>query len=115
MGCYCDYDMPSVYVQTTPRARKEHRCAECGSKIEAGQQYERTFGVWDGSADQIKTCLQCVEMRDFVKAHVPCFCWEHHNLHECCIETAREYSREAPGLLFGTYRRSIRRVTRAAA
>lgn len=110
--CYCNYDMPSVYVQETRKARKEHKCAECGSNIKPGQQYEHTFGIWDGHLDRIKTCQHCVDMREFVRAHVPCFCWEHHNLHECCFDTAREYANEAPGLLFGTYRRSIRREVR---
>ncbi|CAJ5442576.1 Uncharacterised protein [Burkholderia pseudomallei] len=107
--CYCDHEMPSVYVRETRKARKEHKCDECGSKIKPGQQYEHTFGIWDGHQDRIKTCERCVGMREFVKAHVPCFCWEHHNLYECCIDTASEYAHEAPGLLFGTYRRSIRR------
>lgn len=107
--CYCDYTMASLCVTKIRKARIEHKCDECRSKINPGQAYEYTFGIWDGKRDYIKTCQYCVNMRDFVKAHVPCFCWEYFNLHECCIETAREYALEAPGLLFGTYRRSIRR------
>lgn len=112
--CYCDYEPPSVYSKETRKARKEHKCAECGTLIKRGDKYEYVFGVWDGTVDYIKTCGQCVDLREFVRAHIPCFCWAHHNLHEDCIEMAREYSHEAPGLLFGTYRRSIRREVRHA-
>lgn len=118
MGCFCDYDAPSVYAVTTPKSKKVRRCIECGCDIQPSEQYERAFGVWDGDAQTQITCMRCVDMREWVKAHVPCFCWAHYNLHEDCIETARGYAHEAPGLLFGTYRRQAvallhRKMTRA--
>lgn len=111
MECFCDYEMPAVYANYTRVARKQHVCEECRREIHVGESYERVFGVWDGSCSVFKTCARCISLRDYVKAHVPCLCWQHGNTIEDCMETAREYAREAPGLLFGAYRRlsSIKR------
>lgn len=62
--------------------------------------------MWD-RVDTFKTCSRCLALRDWVKAHVPCFCWHHDNMIEDAIETCDHYSPEAPGLLFGAYRRRI--------
>ena len=115
--CVCDYDAPSVYRRTEVKAaRKEHKCEECRRKIKPGESYELVFGMWDGRADTFKTCAHCLALREWVKAHVPCFCWAHGNIREDAIETAMGYAHEAPGLLFGAYRREIAiRRARAAA
>lgn len=105
MECYCDYDAPSVYNKTTPKARKQHKCYECGSVIDAGEKYENVFGVWDGDGSTFKTCSRCLDLRNFVEDNVPCVCWQHGNIRDDCIETAREYGEQGDGLLFGTYRR----------
>jgi hypothetical protein len=108
MECFCDYDSPTVYSAATPKARKEHQCIECRCTIKSGEQYERVFGVWDGSADTFKTCQRCLNLREYVKAHVPCFCWAHGNMIDDAIQTAEGWNREAPGLLFGAYRLQIK-------
>ena len=54
--CSCDYDPADVYRSSTPRARKPHRCGECGGPIEPGEKYEYVFGVWDGWIGVFKTC-----------------------------------------------------------
>ncbi len=113
MDCYCDFDPPDVYTVTLPKARKRHRCSECGRAIQPGEQYERVTGIWDGTADTFKTCPHCLDLRKYVKAHVPCFCWHHGNMTEDAIETADYYAAEAPGLLFGAYRRLIQIKRRA--
>lgn len=59
-----DGDGPSCCTTSTPKARKEHRCAECREPIMAGSRYEKVFGVWDGRAETFKTCLLCAEIRD---------------------------------------------------
>ena len=105
--CYCDGDVPSVYVKTGPVARKEHRCEECGGIIPAGERYERVFAVCDGIPYAMKTCARCQEVRRHVTQSVPCFCWLHGNMLEMAVETAQNYAREVDGLLFGTYRRII--------
>lgn len=107
-NCYCDFDAPSVYVTTTVKAKKEHKCNECDRKIIKGQSYERTFGVWEGHVHVYKTCQRCTDLRDFVKSHIPCLCWMHGQLYDDCVDAAKDYAREAPGLLFGAYRRYLR-------
>jgi len=105
--CFCDYDPPEFYSQRMQTAKKEHRCEECGKPICTGETYENVSGKWDGRFDTFKTCTRCLALKDWVKAHVPCFCWAHGNIREDALETAREYGRQAPGLLFGAYRREV--------
>jgi hypothetical protein len=106
--CACDYDPPSIYNCTPVKAaRKEHQCEECRRTIRPGEPYELVWGMWDGRSETFKTCSHCLALRDWVKAHVPCFCWAHGNIREDALETARGYAHEAPGLLFGAYRREI--------
>lgn len=70
----CDCEMPSVFNQTKPRARKRHRCCECRGWIEAGERYEYSWGIWDGEANIYKTCFGCAELREEVG-----------KVSECCI------------------------------
>jgi hypothetical protein len=105
--CYCDYEPAQCYVVTKPHARKQHKCDECGGLMLVGEEYERVFAVWDGSAGNYRTCKRCLDLREWVKAHIPCFCWYHQNMLEDAMETAKHWSHEAPGLLFGAYRRQV--------
>ncbi len=99
--CYCDYgDPPRVYSLRQRVARKRHKCEECNRLIEPGETYEYVFGVWD-YPETIKTCSHCVALRQYVDAHVPCFCWMHGNLIDDALETLREYAHECPGLFTG--------------
>jgi len=107
MSCYCDFEEPSVYNKTTPKARKVHRCSECGATIQKGERYENVSGVWDGYADTYKTCERCLDLRNFVEDNVPCICWHHGNIIDECRDAAREYGEQGDGLLFGTYRRIL--------
>lgn len=107
MNCFCDYDAPTLYRVAQPVARKPHRCSECGATIHAGERYESVVGLWDSRWDHFRTCTRCTDLRDFVKAHVPCMCWAHGHIREDAIEAAREYASEAPGLLFGALRREV--------
>lgn len=60
--------------QRMVKARKDHKCTECRKPIKAGEKYEYVFGVWD-EVETFKTCCRCVAVREYVEAHVPCFCW----------------------------------------
>ncbi|VVE12150.1 hypothetical protein PCA20602_02689 [Pandoraea capi] len=105
MSCYCDYDVdPTLYTKKVYTARKAHKCGECRRAIAPGESYEKVVGVWDGRLDVFKTCRHCADARQYVKAHVPCACLAHGNLHEDMIETVRGYQSQSPGLLFGLYR-----------
>lgn len=118
MSCYCDtdYEAPTFYRKTVPTARIKHRCEECGAMIRPGEKYESVSGMWDGDFGTFKTCQHCIGLREYVKAHVPCLCWAHGNIVDDCIEAARNYAHDAPGLLFGAYRFVVRsRRARASA
>lgn len=114
--CDCDYDGPfEVYRETRVNAaRKCYRCSECRREIQPREPYERVFSVFDGMAQSYRTCQHCLRLRDFVSAHIPCFCWLHGDMRHEAIEMAISAAREAPGLLFGAYRREIL-IRRAAA
>ncbi len=106
MSCYCDYS-PEFYRAIVRTARKEQRCAECGRCIRPGERYEYASGKVEGEMYDAKTCSHCLDLREWVRAHVPCFCFEHHNLEECVRDAIEEYAHQAPGLAFGAGRRMI--------
>lgn len=109
LDCFCDYDPATIYTATTPKARKEHRCDECGCKISIGQKYENVFGLWEGYASTFKTCEGCYDLRVWVTNNIPCFCWQHGNMLEDAQEAVNEAAYRAPaetvGLRFGFRRR----------
>jgi len=59
----CHDDDPVLYAETYPRARKEHRCSECGVVIERREKYCRSSGLWDGRFETYKTCMVCDDIR----------------------------------------------------
>lgn len=51
----------TLLADETPRARKAHRCDECGRTIRPGETYRKIVGVspeYDG-LDKIKQCAHC--------------------------------------------------------
>ena len=105
--CYCDYAPATVYRKAMHKARKPHVCYECHRTIAPGEKYERVFAIWEGDPNSVATCSHCLALREFVVAHVPCSCWSHGNMIDDVTGDAQEWAHEAPGLLFGTYRRKI--------
>lgn len=69
MGCadIClsmDYDgCNEFYAEKVVKARKPHRCCECGDEIGVGSLYERASGKSDGDFFAVNTCLACREIR----------------------------------------------------
>jgi hypothetical protein len=114
--CYCDYVPPSVCNDEMRKARKEHRCCACGRTIRAGEAYEHVWGIWDGEPSTYKTCSHCLALREYTKAHVPCFCWCYGSEgREEAMECLREYAHHAPGLWFAGARLYVQaRQLRAA-
>lgn len=52
------------FTQTsTPTARKEHKCGECGRAILPGEKYEYVAGKWYGDFQIHKTCADCLSVR----------------------------------------------------
>ncbi len=62
------WDGEEVAVSTTyhRKARKEHRCGECGETIARGAKYEYVKGLCDGYWFSHKTCWSCKVMRDSI-------------------------------------------------
>lgn len=57
-----DGDAASVFNSHVLKARKAHRCYECGEIIRTGDRYERVSGKWDGKWDTYRFCLPCSEI-----------------------------------------------------
>ncbi len=96
--CACDYDYPEFYSATTRIARKAHRCRECRRAIAAGERYEYVSAKTAGDLWTARTCCRCLALREYVQAHVPCFCWLHGSMLDDADETVREYRHELPGM-----------------
>ena len=61
-------ELPAFMNTEHPKARKEHKCFECGGVIQKGEKYEKIEGVWDGNFYRFKTCNDCAELRnEFMK------------------------------------------------
>ena len=105
--CYCDYDPAEFYHSEKRKARKQHKCDECDGVIQSGERYEHVRAKWEGDVGTYDTCARCLDLREFIMAHVPCVCWAHGNMIEDCIEAAQELAHETDGLLFGAYRRKV--------
>ncbi|RLJ20013.1 hypothetical protein DJ031_06805 [bacterium endosymbiont of Escarpia laminata] len=91
-----------MYFKSTPKARKEHKCYECGGTIKPGEMYERVRAKWDGEMMVIKTCQDCVEIRDAL-SEMECFCWSHGGLYEE-VQTQFQEAYFYPGLRFAFLR-----------
>lgn len=91
--CDCDGDPARVYRSNTVKARKRHRCDECAAAIEPGDSYQYAFGVWDGAAE-FHTCDKCVAVLCAVQKSVPCFCYQHGEMHNDAIGCAEEFKNE---------------------
>jgi hypothetical protein len=78
-----DYDEGNdFYSETKPRARKPHRCCECGETIHVGAVYQRASGKADGEIWTTRSCAVCCEIRSaFV-----CGSWEFGRLWESIRE-----------------------------
>lgn len=63
--CSCVLDCSDGFSQEKlVKARKQHRCCECGDIIKKGEEYQVASGCWDGSWDRFKTCAFCVKLRN---------------------------------------------------
>jgi hypothetical protein len=88
-----DYDdYTKVYRATLRRARKTHRCDECGRTIEQGEQYEVAQGLSDegGSWWGGKTCSHCMTARSFLLVECQGFG------HTAVLEELAEHWEESP-------------------
>jgi len=80
-ACSCDFDYVEtrMYRAARHRAKKAHRCSECGAEIAPGETYERVRAIWDNEPATVRTCCDCLAIRDSLDT-MECFCWRHEGL-----------------------------------
>lgn len=54
-----DADSVKILNIESPKARKEHRCYECGRLIGIGELYHKDTFVFEGEINTIKACKHC--------------------------------------------------------
>ena len=62
LTCYCDMETFNPYIEREYRARKEHRCEDCGGAIQPGERYTLIGGKFDGEWSMYKRCADCQHM-----------------------------------------------------
>ena len=62
--------MPAIFESNEIKARKRHKCCECGRDINPGDTYEYCSGLWDGRWGHYKTCETCADIRESVSATI---------------------------------------------
>ncbi len=103
--CFTDFDGPSVFRASRHRARKPHKCTECGRTIEPGERYQIAWGVWNGQPETFRTCRECLrdrgrivarELADGCARHeaFPPFGGLHEVLHNYGLKPTRHVSRK---------------------
>lgn len=80
--CCDDYDVGTLAQQKTIKARKPHRCYECGKEIPKGAEYENYKHLIDGKFEEYHTCLSCVDLRNRLMNVDGCRCWLFGGLYE---------------------------------
>ena len=80
-GEVCEFERHNIV-----RAKKAHKCSECGTKINVDEKYEYSAGKWDGEIFVNKTCPTCLDIRKFL------FCDGF--TYGCIITDLREHIRE---------------------
>lgn len=108
-ACYCDDGEPvDVYAVTQQKARKEYRCYECQKPIAPGEKYERLATLYEGHWETTRTCCRCLDLRQYVEAHAPCFCWAHGTMLDDAIDVIRDHGHVSAGFFIGATKRLIR-------
>jgi hypothetical protein len=76
----------------TRKARKEHKCQECGRVIAAGESYRYGSGIdYDGLACSHKVCAHCLVACDWLTEN--CGGWIFSGVYEDIREHVDEYRR----------------------
>ncbi len=57
-----DGDVATVYNDRTVKARKAHKCYECGEQIPIGAEHRCVTGLWDGKWETYRWCAACHEV-----------------------------------------------------
>ena len=58
IDCYWEFQYHKIV-----KARKEHKCCECGRTISVGSKYEYFSGKIEGGMEYYHTCIDCANIR----------------------------------------------------
>ncbi len=61
-SCECEDEYAQFGVETTPVAKTEHTCIECGHTIKLMERYTNIFAVYDDGAHIYKFCERCDDL-----------------------------------------------------
>lgn len=86
-----DCERADVWLEWKPRARKEHKCDECGRPIARGETYRQTKMLFEGMWIATKQCAHCVVLADWLVAE--CGGYLTQGILEDFHEHAQEYAR----------------------
>ncbi len=67
ISCDCSVgvdDCADLYRDEFPKARKPHKCYECGESILPGQKYQKSTILFECRWSEYKTCMPCFRVRD---------------------------------------------------
>jgi hypothetical protein len=84
-------DRCDVWREWTPRARKEHKCGECGRTIATGEQYRQTKALFERMWTAAKQCAHCMVLADWLVQE--CGAYLTQGIVEDFAEHAAEYGR----------------------
>lgn len=87
--CECG-EMPSTFRETRPKARRDHKCCECGGMIRAGEVYRSVWGVWDSEQRTYRTCVDCLGLHDWAESDGGELCTTFGNLHVDVLDFMHE-------------------------
>jgi hypothetical protein len=63
---YEECDEATIWRESKVRARKEHRCCECGEPIPPGMEYGRATSLYEGGWSTHSRCSACLILAEWV-------------------------------------------------
>jgi hypothetical protein len=102
---YCD-DAALILAEENLKAKKDHKCSECGRIIVVGEKYYRERGKYDGSMFTHKTCEHCQVARTWMYRECGGFVYGEieEELREHWNESHEYRNRELARLIYGMSR-----------
>lgn len=106
--------MPACTTTHYRTARRQHTCCECRAAIQPGTVYEYVSGVWGNRPDSFKTCMACIDARNFYEGDCDSAAFRDSDsgsftftqLEQDLIDFAGDHP-PGNGLRFGAYRQVI--------